>query len=58
MKKAHWGEWVFLAVWYISYAVALDLWRFKFGVFKIARSFLILGILLWEILFGRKKKSN
>jgi len=59
VKAKFWKQqFIFLAVWLVCYNAATYFWKFKFSLFEITAAFVVIGVLLWFIVFKILKASN
>ena len=47
-------EWIFVAVWFVTFIAALNFYRFQFGIFTIAGVWLLVGVPIAFLLKRRK----
>jgi len=58
MQRKNWKQWTFLAGWYVAYLLALEFWRFKFGIFTLGGLFAVAGVWGWIIFFDRRQNPQ
>ncbi len=55
--KMNTKQWIVLVIWFVCYITCMQLFRFKFGIFRIAGFFVLVGIPVM-VLLGRPWKPK